>query len=46
MADGSERLKVLGIMMRTVDRFTPAMEEAWLEIYALMSRDMVRAGKR
>jgi len=28
------------------DRFTPAMEAAWLEIYAVISRDMVRAARR
>ena len=28
------------------DRFTPAMEDAWLEIYAVITRDMVRATKR
>ena len=32
MADGSERLKVLGIMMRTVDRFTPAIRAAQLAL--------------
>lgn len=28
------------------DRFTPAMEEAWLEVYAVISRDMERGARQ
>jgi hemoglobin-like flavoprotein len=28
------------------ERFTPAMEEAWLEIYAVISRDMERGARQ